>query len=249
MLTPWKKSYDQPTTTTTTTTKSLQSCPTLCDPIAWPPTKLLCPWDSPGKNTGVGCHFLLQCMKVKSESEVTQSFSTLSDPMDRSLPGSSVHWIFQARVLEWVAIAFSMTNLDSILKSRDITLPTNVYLVKAIFFPVVMNGCDSWSIKKVKCWRIDSFESWYWRGLLRVPWTARRANQSILKKIYPEYSLEGLMLKLKFQYSGHLMRSTNSLEKTLMLGKTEDRRREGWQRLDGITDSMDMSLSKLQEIV
>ena len=136
-------------------------------------------------------------MKVKSEREVVQSCLTLSDPMNYSLPGFSFHGIFQARVLEWGAIAFSMTNLDSISKSRDITLPTKVHLVKAIVFPVVMYGCESWTVKKAERLRIYAFELWCWRRLLRVPWTARRSNQSILKEISPEYSLERLMLKLK----------------------------------------------------
>ena len=139
-----------------------------------------------------------------------------------------------------------MTNLDSILKSRDITLPTKVRLVKAMVFPVVMYGCESWTMKKAEHRRIDAFEVWCWRKLLRVPWTARKSNQSILKEISPGCSLEGLMLKLKLQYFGHLMWRTDSLEKTLMLGKLEGRRRKEWQRmrwLDGIIDSMDMSLS------
>ena len=142
-----------------------------------------------------------------------------------------------------------MTNLDSILKSRDITLPAKVHLAKAMLFPVVTYGCESWTIKKVECQRIDAFELWSWRRLLRVPWTARRSNQFILKEISPEYSLEGLMLKLKLQYFGHLVQKIDSFENTLMLGKIEGGRRRGWQRmrwLDDIPDSMDISLSKLQ---
>ena len=145
-----------------------------------------------------------------------------------------------------------MTNLDSISKSRDITLPTKVHLVKAMIFPVVMYGCTSWTIRKAEHKRIDAFELWCWRRLLKVPWTARRSNQCMLKEISPEYSLEGLMLKLKLQYFSHLMQRIYSLEKTLMLGKIEGGRGRGQQRmrwLDGITDWMEMSLSKLQELV
>ena len=145
-----------------------------------------------------------------------------------------------------------MTNLDSILKSRDITLSAKVHLVKAVVFPLVMYGWESWTVKKAECWKIDAFELWCWRRLLRIPWTAGRSNQSVLKEISPGCSLEGLMLKLKLPYFGHLMRRVDSLEKTLMLGGTGDGRRREWQRmrwLDGITDSVGMSLSKLREFV
>jgi len=162
-------------------------------------------------------------------------------------------WWLQHEIKRYLLLGRkAMTNLDSILKSRDITLTTKVCLVKAMVFPVVIYGCESWTVKKVEHWKIDAFELWCWRRLLKVPWSSRRSNQSILKDISPEYSLEVLLLKLKLQYFGHLMRRTDSLEKILMVGKIEGGRRRGWQRmrwLNGITELMDMSLSRLQELV
>ena len=185
-------------------------------------------WQIDGETMETETDFILGGSRVTADGDCTHEIKR------RLLPGRK-----------------AMTNTDSMLKSRDITLLTKVRLVKAMVFPVVMYGCESWTIKKAERWRIDASELWCWRRLLRVPWTARRSNQSILKEISPEYSLEGLMLKLKLQYSGHLMQRTDSLEKTLMLGKIEGGRR-GWQRmrwLDGIIDAMDMSLSKLRELV
>ena len=186
-------------------------------------------WQIDGETVETVTNFILGGSKITVDSDCSHEIKR------RLLPGRKV-----------------MSNLDSILKGRDITLPTKVHLVKAMIFPVVMYGCESWTIKKAEHGKIDAFELWCWRILLVVPWIARRSNQFILKEISPEYSFEGLMLKLKFQYFGHLMRRTDSLEKTLMLGKIEGRRRRGRQRmiwLDGITDSMDFSLSELRELV
>ena len=186
-------------------------------------------WQIDGETVGTVADFILGDSKITADGDCSLEIKR--------------RWLLGRQV---------MTNLDSILKSRDITLPTKVCLVKAMVFPVVMCGCESWTIKKAERWRIGALELWCWRRLLRVPWTARRSNQSILREISPEYSLEGLMLKLKLQYSGHLKWRTDSLGKTLMLGKIEGRRRRGRQRtrwLDGITDSTDISLSKLQKVV
>ena len=197
-------------------------------------------------------------MKIMASDPIT-SWQTNGETMETvtdfiflgskiTVDGYCSHEIKRCLLLAWKV----MTNLDSMLKSRDITLPTKVHLVKAMVFPVVMYGCESWTIKTAEHQKIDAFELWCCRKLLRVPWTARRSNQSILKGISPEYSLERLILKLKLKYFGYLMWRTCSFEKTLMLGKIEGGRRRGWQRmrwLAGISDSMDMNLSKLQELV
>ena len=205
------------------------------------------------KNENGGLKISIQKMKIMARGPITSwqidgvtDFIFLGSKI--TVDGLCSHEIKRCLLLGGKAV----TNLDSILKSRDNVFPTKVHVVKAMVFPVVMYGCESWTLKKAEHRRIDAFELWCWRRLLRVPWTASTSNQSILKEISPEYSLEGQMLKLKLQYFGHLMRRTDSLEKTLMLRKIEGRRRRGQQRikwLDGITDSMYMSLSKLWALV
>ena len=226
MLVPWHKSYDQPSSvhfSRSVVSNSLQ-------PHELQHSRLPCPSPTPGVYPN-SCPLSQWCHPTISSSVVPFS----SHP--------------QSFLASW---SFQKTNLNSILKSKDITLPAKVHVVKAMVFPAVIYGCESWTIRKAEHWRIDAFELCCWRKLLRVPWTARRSNQSILNEISPEYSLEGLMLKLKLQYFGHLMQRTDSLEKTLMLGKAAGRRKRGWQRmrwLDGITNLLDMSLSNLRELV
>ena len=200
------------------------------------------------ESENVGLKLNIQKTKIMASSPITsrqingETVKIVTDFI--FVAPKSLHMVTAAMKLKDTCLLLGrnvMTNLKSILKNRDITLPTKVQIVKVVVFPVAMYGCESWTMKKAEHWRIDAFELWCWRRFLRVPWTARRSNQSILEEISPEYSLEGLMLKLKLQYFGHLMQKTDSLEKTLMLGKTEGRRRREWQKirwLDGITDSM-----------
>ena len=206
----------------------------------------------------VGLKLSIQKTKIMASGPITSweiDEETMETETDLIFGGSKITAIGDCshEIKRWLLFGRKvMTNLDSIFKSRDITWPTNVHLVKAMVSRLVMYGRESWTIKKAECQRIDVFELWCWRRLLRVPWTARRSNQSILNEISPECSLEGLMLKLKLQYSGHLMQRINSFEKTLILGKIEGGRRRGRQRmrwLDGITDSVDMRLSRLQELI
>ena len=199
---------------------------------------------SENSDHGIWSHHFMGNRWGNSGNSVRLYFSGLQNQLQMVIAAMKLRHLLLGRKL--------MTSLDSIIKSRDITLPIKVHLVKAMIFPVVMYGCESWTMKKAECRRIDAFELWCWRRLLRVAWTSRRSNQSILKEISPGCSLEGLMLKLKLQHFGHLMRGVDSFEKTLMLGRIGGRRRRRWQRmtwLDGITDLMDMSLSKLQQLV
>ena len=246
MLSPWKKNCDQPAAAAA---KSLQSCPTLCDPIDGSPPGFPSPRILQARTLEWVAISFSNAWKWKVKVKSLSRVWLLATPWTAAHQAPPSTGFSRQEYWSWLPLPSPVINLDSILKRRDITLPTKVYLVKAMVFPVVTYGCESWTIKKKsEHWRTNTFELWCWRRLLRVPWTARKSNQLVLREISPEYSLEGLMLKLKLQHFGHLMWRTDSLEKTLMVGKIESRRRRGWQRmrwLHGVIYSMDLSLSKL----
>ena len=232
--------------------KLLQSCPTLCNPIDGSPTGSPVPGILQARTLEWVAISFSNAWKWKVKVKSLSCVRLLATPWTAAYQAPATMGFSRQEYWSEVPLPSPMTNLDSILKSRDITLSTKVRTVKAMVFPVVMYGYKSWTIKKAERQRIDAFELWCWRRLLEVPWTAKWSNQSILKKTSPEYSLKGLMLKLKLQYFCHLMWRNDSLENTLMLGKIEGRKRRGWQRmrwLGGITNLMDMNLSKLRELV